>query len=124
MPIIITDIEISNTYSDGSIETDYGNTIYSSDTRYLKPRITYTGIKTSENITLSVKFYTPSGLSTGSSSPYGCSYSYSMYVYSGENQETLSGWGGSSAGHWGRGSYRFEIWYENVCLKSKSFTIY
>ena len=35
MPIIITDIEISNTYSDGSIETDYGNTIYSSDTRYL-----------------------------------------------------------------------------------------
>lgn len=124
MPIIISDIEISNTYSDGSIETDYGNTIYSSSTRYLKPRITYTGIKTSENITLNVKFYTPSGLSTGSSSPYGCSYSYSMYVYSGENKETLSGWGGSSAGHWSRGSYRFEIWYDNVCLKSKSFTIY
>lgn len=124
MPIVITNIEIANTYYDGKIETDYGNTIYSSSTRYLKPRITYTGIKTGDNITLSVKFYTPSGLSTGSSSPYGYSYSCSMNVYSGENTEYLSGWGGSSSGHWSSGSYRFEIWYNNICLKSKSFTVY
>ena len=124
MPIIITDIEIANTNSGGSIETDYGSTIYSSRTMYLKPRITYTGIKTSENIDLNVKFYTPSGLSTGSSSPYGCSYSCSMYVYSGENTESLSGWGGASPGHWSSGTYRFEIWYGSVCLKAKSFTIY
>ena len=124
MPIIITDVEIANTNSGGSIETDYGSTIYSSRTMYLKPRITYTGIKTSENIDLNVKFYTPSGLSTGSSSPYGCSYSCSMYVYSGENTESLSGWGGASPGHWSSGTYRFEIWYGSVCLKAKSFTIY
>lgn len=124
MPIIITDIEIANTNSSGSIETDYGSTIYSSRTMYLKPRITYTGIKTSENINLNVKFYTPSGLSTGASSPYGCSYSCSIYVYSGENTESLSGWGSESPGHWGSGTYRFEIWYGSICLKSKSFTIY
>lgn len=124
MPIVITNVEIANTYYDGSIETDYGNTIYSSNTRYLKPRITYTGINTGENITLNIKFYTPSGLSTGSSSPYGCSYTCSMNVYSGENKETLSGWGGSSSGHWSRGSYRYEIWYNNVCLKAKTFSIY
>lgn len=124
MPIIITDIQIANTNNSGDIETDYGNTIYSSSTMYLKPKISYTGIKTGENIDLNVKFYTPSGLSTGSSSPYGCSYSTSMYVYSGENTETLSGWGGSSRGHWRSGQYRFEIWYGDVCLKSKSFTIY
>lgn len=124
MPIIITDIQIANTNNSGDIETDYGNTIYSSSTMYLKPKISYTGIKTAENINLNVKFYTPSGLSTGSSSPYGCSYSTSMYVYSGDNTETLSGWGGSSRGHWRSGQYRFEIWYGDVCLKSKSFTIY
>lgn len=124
MPIIITDIQIANTNNSGDIETDYGNTIYSSSTMYLKPKISYTGIKTGENIDLNVKFYTPSGLSTGSSSPYGCSYSTSMYVYSGENTETLSGWGGSSRGHWRSGQYRFEIWYGDVCLKSKSFTVY
>ena len=124
MPIIITDIQIANTSSGGDIETDYGNTIYSSSTMYLKPKISYTGIKTGENIDLNIKFYTPSGLSTGSSSPYGCSYSTSMYVYSGENTETLSGWGGSSRGHWSSGTYRFEIWYDSVCLKAKTFTIY
>lgn len=124
MPIIITDIQIANTNNSGDIETDYGNTIYSSSTMYLKPKISYTGIKTGENINLNVKFYTPSGLSTGSSSPYGCSYSTSMYVYSGDNTETLSGWGGSSRGHWRSGQYRFEIWYGDVCLKAKSFTVY
>ena len=124
MPIIITDIQIANTNNSGDIETDYGNTIYSSNTMFLKPKISYTGIKTGENINLNVKFYTSSGLSTGSSSPYGCSYSTSMYVYSGDNTETLSGWGGSSRGHWRSGQYRFEIWYGDVCLKAKSFTVY
>ena len=114
MPIIITDIQIANTNYSGDIETDYGNAIYSSSTMYLKPKISYTGIKTGENINLNVKFYTPSGLSTGSSSPYGCSYSTSMYVYSSNNTETLSGWGGSSRGHWRSGQYRFEIWYGDV----------
>lgn len=124
MPIIISDIQIANTNTDGDIETDYGNTIYSSSTMYLKPKITYTGIKTGESIDLKVKFYTPSGLSTGYSSPYGWSYSSSIYVYSGKNTESLSGWGGSSRGHWKSGKYRFEIWYGDVCLKSKSFTVY
>ena len=124
MPIIITDIQVANTSYGGDIETDYGYTIYSNNTMYLKPKITYTGIKTGENIDLEVKFYTPSGLSTGSNSPYGCSYSTSIYVYSGENTESLSGWGGSSRGHWGKGTYRFEIWYGSVCLNSKTFTIY
>lgn len=124
MPILITDIQIANTSSDGDIVTDYGNTIYSSNTMFLKPKISYTGIKTGENIDLNVKFYTPSGLSTGSGSPYGCSYSTSMYVYSGDNTETLSGWGSSSRGHWSSGTYRFEIWYGSICLKEKTFTIY
>lgn len=124
MPIIITDIQIANTNSSGDIETDYGNTIYSSGTMYLKPKITYTGIKTGENIDLNVKLYTPSGMSTGNRSPYGCSYSTSMYVYSGENTETLSGWGGASRGHWSSGTYRYEFWYGSVCLKAKTFTIY
>lgn len=124
MPIIITDIQIANTYSGGDIETDYGNTIYSSSTMYLKPKITYTGIKTGEDIDLNVKFYTPSGMSTGPNSPYGYSYSTSIYVYSGENTKSLTGWGGVSRGHWRSGTYRFEIWYGDVCLKSKTFTVY
>lgn len=124
MPLIITGIQIANTNNSGDIETDYGNTIYSSNTMYLKPKISYTGIKTGENINLDVKLYTPSGLSTGTGSPNGCSFSSSIQVNSGDNTEMLLGWGGSSRGHWRSGQYRFEIWYGDVCLKSKSFTIY
>lgn len=124
-PINITKIELANTNSSGTEETKYGNTIYSSRTMYIKPRITYTGINTGKSITLKVRFYTPSGLSTGTNSPSGFSYQDNIYVYSGsDNNTTLSGWGGASKGHWKRGTYRIEIWYEDVCLKSKTFTIY
>lgn len=124
MPVVITDIEIANVYQSGSIETDYGNTIYSSYTMYLKPRIKYTGIKTGESITLNIKLYTPTGLSRGSSSPSNCSWTESFYVYSGENTQSFQGWGGPSKGHWSSGTYRYEFWYGNVCLKAKTFTIH
>jgi len=123
-PIHITSIEIGNTYYDGSIE-NYGNTIYSSYTMYLTPKITYTGVNTGRTINLKIKWYTPSGaISTGDSSPSGFSQQSSLYVYSGSNTETLSGWGNKTKGHWRKGVYRIEIWYENVCLRAKTFTIH
>ena len=124
MPIIIKDVKIANTSYDGDIETDYGKIIYSKNTMYLNPKINYIGVKTGEKIKFNIKLYTPSGLSTGSDSPSGFSYTASIYVYSGDNTEVLGGWGNSSRGNWSRGNYRFEIWYADVCLKSKSFTIY
>lgn len=124
-PLIISEIEIANSYRGGDIETDYGNTIYSSNTMYLKPRIKYYGISSGTK-TLKIKWFKPDGsMSTGTSSPYGFSQSDSHYIYSGaDNSITLSGWGNENKGHWRSGSYRIEIWYENTCLKSKSFTIY
>lgn len=124
MPIIITDVEIANVYNSDAVETDYGGTIYSSSSMYVKPRITYKGIKTGDDITLSIKLYTPTGLSRGSSSPSDCSWTESFYVYSGNNTQSFQGWGGSKKGHWKSGTYRYEFWYGNVCLKAKSFTIY
>ena len=124
-PIIITDIEIANINANGDIQTNFGNTIYSYNTMYLHPRIEYTGLISGYK-TIKVKWYNPDGtIRSGSSSPSGFSYSESMYVLSGDNNtSTLSGWGNSNKGHWQRGTYRIEIWYENTCLKSKTFTIY
>ena len=126
IPMLITDIEIANVYNDGSFETNYGGVIYSSNSMFLKPRITYTGIKTGEDITLYVKLYGISGsLQTGSSSPSGYSFSSSVTVSSGNsNTYELKGWGGSDKGFWSRGTYRYEIWYGNVCLRAKTFTVY
>lgn len=124
-PMIITNIQIANVTYDGDVLTNYGNTIYSSGTMYLKPRIEYTGLASGSK-TLKVKLYTPNGtISTGTSSPSGFSYTESMYVNSGDNNTySLGGWGSSTKGHWRSGTYRIEIWYENTCLKAKTFTIY
>lgn len=124
-PLIISDIEIANVTYNGDIETNYGNTLYSSRTMYLKPRIKYYGIS-SGNKTLKVKWYNPNGtLKIGSSSPSGFSQSESCYIYSGgDNAYSLNGWGNSTRGHWNTGTYRIEVWYGNTCLKSKTFTIY
>lgn len=124
-PIIISDIEIANVYKGGNVETDYGNTIYSSNTMYLKPRIKYYGILSGTR-TLKIKWFKPDGsMSSGSSSPYGFSQSNSYYIDSGpDNTITMSGWGNENKGHWRSGTYRIEIWHENICLKSKTFKIY
>ena len=126
IPMLITDIEIANVYNGGSIETNYGGSIYSSNSMYLKPRITYTGIRTSESITLYAKLYGISGtLQTGNSSPSGYTFSDNVTVSSGSgNTYELKGWGGSNKGFWSRGTYRYEIWYGNVCLRAKTFTLH
>lgn len=124
MPIIITDVEIANVYNDGSVETDYGGAIYSSYSMFIKPKITYKGIKTDESISLDIKLYTPSGLSRGASSQSDCSWTESFYVSSGSNTQSFQGWGGASKGHWTSGTYRYEFWYGNVCLMAKTFTIF
>lgn len=68
----------------------------------------------------------PNGtLKTGTSSPYGFSQSEDCFIYSGsDNTYSLNGWGNRNKGHWTSGTYRIEVWYENTCLKSKTFTIY
>lgn len=123
MPIIISDVKIGNAYNGGSIETDYGETIYSNRTMYLKPKVTYQGINTGENIEIKVKLFCPNGkISEGNNSDF--SYSDSFIVKSGTNSQAFSGWGNSTMGNWKSGKYRFEFWYKDICLKAKTFTIY
>lgn len=124
-PLIVSDIYVGNMYQGGGMETNYGGTIYSRNSMYLVPKITYYGINIGSK-TFYVKLYKPDGsLARGSSSPAGYSYSNSLYVSSGANNTyEFSGWGSPNKGHWKSGNYRFEIWYGNTCLKSKTFTIY
>ena len=123
-PIIITSVEIGNAYSDGTIETNYGNRIYSENTMYLKPKISYIGTA-QRTITLYYRLYTPNGyLSTGDSSPSGYSTSTSLFVLKGEHETYLMGWGNDNKGNWSRGKHKLELWYANTLLFTKEFTIY
>lgn len=124
IPFLITNFEVANTDSDGKILTNYGNVIYNYNTMYLKPRIKISPMKGDGNYTLYVKLYQNGSLRTGTSSPLGYSYSDSVKVNgSGEQTLLLSGWGSEKAGHWESGNYRFEVWYDNYCLGSKTFEI-
>ncbi|MBR1769401.1 MAG: zinc ribbon domain-containing protein [Bacteroidales bacterium] len=126
-PIIITDIEIANVYRDGEVETDYGERIYSYRTMLLKPRIEYTGFVHKEDLKFYVKLITPDGRLSHNddTSPKGYTYSDERSVYEGDRRQTvLAGWGNSTKGNWEEGEYTIEIWYNDVCLKSKKFTIY
>lgn len=125
IPLNITDIEIGNTDYNGNIINNYGSTIYSGNTLYLQPKIYYNGINAGATITLKIKWYDPSGtLSTGTSSSNGFSQQQALYVLDGANTYILQGWGSNNKGNWGKGIYRIEIWYGDMCLKSKTFNIY
>lgn len=125
VPFIVTDIKMANTYKDGSVYTDYGNSIYSSSSMYLTPKIFYDGVK-SGSYSIYWKIFNPDGtLSTGTSSPSGYSTKGTIYINEGEgNSYSMHGWGNENKGHWRSGTYRIEIWYNHSCLKSKNFTIY
>lgn len=124
MPMVITDIEMANTTLQGDIETDYGNTIYASNTMYLKPKLKYYGLDSGRK-TLMVKFFRPNGsLATGVNSPAGYSYKSDYSIETGPGRElVISGWGGSKKGHWESGTYRIEIYYNGTCLKTYRFEV-
>ena len=117
-PIAVSDIQIKN--GDGEYEED----IYSSNSTYIYPRMTAYSLM-SGSIDLYVKFYSPNGLTTGSDVvPSGYSYKSTVSLQVFQNQTiSLAGWGSSTKGTWPAGSYRIEIWYDNICLGSKSFYI-
>lgn len=123
-PFVIYNVEIANTESDGTIETDYGKTIYSSNTMYLKPKLHYIGFKEG-TYNLKIKWYRADGsLALGSSSPSGFSQEGTYSLETGRNWITTSNWGNATKGHWKQGDLRLEIWYENKCVFVKLFKVY
>jgi cell division protein FtsL len=122
-PFVIYRVEIGNVYNGGGVETEYGNTLYSSRTMFLSPKIFYKGFKSSD-YTFDVKCFSPDGtMSTGTSSPKGFSQSALHYLSEGDNQLVLEGWGNKSKGYWKKGKYRLELWCKGKCVFSKNFKI-
>ncbi len=126
MPIIIRGVEIGCLDRGESFKIDYGGLLFSDKIVFLQPRIIYQGIKKEGKIALYCKLYTPSGnILSCKASPIGFTTIDILNVVNGENSVLLSRWGGSNwTIQWEKGDYRFEIWYRDICLKTKTFTIY
>jgi hypothetical protein len=122
-PFKVTGCSVGNEDKNGKIITDFGNTIYSYNTRYLKPQLTIQSEK-SGTYTIYYKLYTPNGtLSTGTSSPSGYSTSSTINVKAGTYTYKLSGWGADTAGHWKSGNYKYEFYCNGASLGYYEFTI-
>lgn len=123
IPFIITKVEVANVDNDYNIIQDFGVTVWDNKSKYLQPRITVKPLSGAGKYTVTVKLYQNNLLSTGSNSS---DYSYTNEIsVSGQSGQViyLMGWGSNTAGHWSAGNYRFEVWYGDYCLGSKSFKV-
>ena len=122
-PLVITKVEMVNK-SKEEIITPAGSKIYSSSTMYLAPQITYVGLL-KRDVSFYIKFYRPSGtMIANSNSPIGYTYSDERSIQLGRHDQLLWGWGSENKGNWSAGEYRIEIWVEDKCLYSHTFTVY
>ena len=123
----ITGVKFGNVDNDNHIIDNYGNKLYASEMKYLKPQLTYKGLSTSEKeVTLYVKILKEDGtLEKGDSSPEGYTYKYDFTVKPGSNQTaTLIGWGRNSGGSYSPGQYTFEIWYKDKAIYQDNIRLY
>ena len=122
----IQKIEFANEDIKGNVLDSYGFTMYSTDIKYLKPRITYDGIlDESKCVTLYCKIVNPDGsIKTNSNSPSGYTYSNTFWVQPGYgNTYKLTGWGNSNGNCYSAGNHRLEIWYEGKRIYQTSFMV-
>ena len=118
-PFTISEVEFRN---EGS---SYGDPIYASISTYIYTRMKVRSL-VSGSSTLTVKFYSPYGLSLPSSAPYGQDYSFTETIELKKNQLTevsLRGWGGADRGHWEKGEYRVEFYFGDVLVGWKTFNV-
>lgn len=123
-PFVITNVEIGNTYKNGDIETEFGNTLYSYRTMYFAPKIYYRCFA-SGTYSLKTKWFWPDGtMATGSGSPSGYSQGFDCSFSEGTHDQIAGRYGNEPKGFWRSGNYRLEIWYNGRCLYVKNFYVY
>lgn len=125
LPIYVTGLKMGNLYQGGSIHTEYGKAIYSSSSMFIGPQIEYYGLSNiGESIRLYYKIIKDGNLWRGSSSPNDYTSSFTINISRGNNTVNGSSWGSSNMGFWPSGKYRYELWYNDMCLKAINFNIY
>jgi hypothetical protein len=116
----VTAIKVGNS-AGGRWLTYPGGTLYASQMRYLNPVITYNSL-IAEETTFYIRIIQPDGSLKRNSdiSPVGYTYSSKKRVSRGNGQTLeLSGWGNSEVSTYKAGQWTVEVWYKDVCLRSK-----
>lgn len=123
----ITGVRFINVDEKGDPLTNSG-ILYWQDIKYILPVLEYDGLADEDRFTtLYCKIYKPNGvLTTFADSPANYSYSYSMTVEPGyNNEQQLTSWGNKEGGTFSQGTYTFEI-YNNLGekLDTRTFPVF
>ena len=117
-PLKITQIELAN--SDDYV---YGKKLCSSTLKYLSPKIYFENyLKESKTLDFEIHYYNDFGEMMYNKIS-GEKPSSKNYISTSDNSKELLGWGNVKGGSWKSGNWTVEIWYNDVCLGSKKFTI-
>jgi hypothetical protein len=120
----VTALKVGN-WGDGRWLTQAGDTLYSSQMRYLESVITYKAPFDGE-ATFYIKILDPYGdlKRNADTSPAGYTYSDTMRINRGNNQTLdLGGWGNPGSSVYQAGEWTVEVWYNDVCLRSEKVRI-
>lgn len=122
----IKGVDFANSFAGGSIIDAYGETLYVSEIKYLKPRVSYDGLLDDTRlISIFCKIYRPDGtLMNKLASPSGYSFSHIFKVQMGyDNFYEFPAWGSDSDGFFVAGTYRFELWFGGSRIYQTSFEV-
>lgn len=123
MPLAISDIELASSRINGEVVTDFGKPISAASAEYLKPRVTYTGIKPGR-ASLSLKYINPEGEVMIGRGETEISSKVPLEVLPGtDNTVILNGWGKEGGNFWKPGKYKMEIWNGNSLIAARTFTL-
>lgn len=119
----ILKVEFGNVIKDGTIIDEFGSELYSSDMRYLKPKIKYNALLDEDRtVTVDVKIFRPDKSMMNSPKDY--TWSETFTVNAGYNKtKKLSGWGNDDKSSYSAGTYGFELWHDGNRFFKTTFTI-
>lgn len=123
MGFCATKIAVANTTKDNVIIDDYGDDIRAARSRYLRPKLSVYSPKR-QTVTFYIKLLDENNnLQSGTGSPAGYSYKYTVTLEPGNNNCQLLGWGNDTDGRWPAGDYTFKIYYNDEYVKGVEFTV-
>jgi hypothetical protein len=128
-PIWINSVQFANFSYENKIINDYGSVLVSSQMRFLEPKLSYTNLsEKSQKIKLYYKIIQPNGeLKRIDKAPAGFTNFDEVSIdgiFGKSSTLNLTGIGRRESSTYTKGTYTYEIWYENYyCLWSGKVTI-
>lgn len=116
--------KFANAEKSGNLISSAGETLYSSNMRYLIPYISYRGLTSPETKTVNLRITRPNGeVMKCPESPAGYTISFSATFETGERSQYLTSYGNATRSTYTPGSYKYELFIDGDLVYQTWVTI-